>query len=89
MDTLLFLAQNADPGATGAGIGLGMFLLFAVISLIGLVLWIWALIDALRNPALSDTQRVVWVLVIFFTQILGAIVYFAVGRKSSRSTLPG
>ncbi len=64
-----------------------MFLLFALLSIIGLVIWIWALIDALRNPALSDTQRVVWVLVIFFTQILGAIVYFAVGRKSSSSHL--
>ncbi len=33
--------------------------------------------DAIQNPAVNSTMRIVWVLVIVFTQIIGAIIYLA------------
>jgi len=40
---------------------------------------IWMLIDAIQNPRLSGSQRIVWVLVIILMPCLGPVLYFAVG----------
>ncbi len=61
-------------------------LIVAPFLLIGLALfgvWLWTLIDVLRVP--SDDRfrtgtRLVWVLVIVFTQIIGSVIYLAIGR---------
>ena len=42
--------------------------------------WIWMLVDCLLNKSLRDTQQVLWFLLILFTHIPGAIVYFFIGR---------
>jgi len=47
--------------------------------------WIWMLIDCLLNKTLTGSQKILWLLLIFFTHILGAILYFAIGRTAKRS----
>jgi hypothetical protein len=61
-------------------------LIAVVFGLIGLglfVVWVWTLVDVLKVPSddrfRSGTQ-LIWVLVIVFTQIIGSIIYLAVGR---------
>jgi cytochrome c-type biogenesis protein CcmH/NrfF len=39
------------------------------------------LIDALMNPRLQGTEKLVWVLVVLFLHLLGAVLYFAIGRE--------
>jgi hypothetical protein len=56
-------------------------LIWIVIAIACLAIWIWALVDALRNPALDGTMKLVWVLVIIFTQVIGAIIYLVVARS--------
>lgn len=56
-------------------------MIHALVGLITLVFWIWMLIDAIQNPRLVGSQRVVWVLVIIFLPCLGALIYFFVGRS--------
>lgn len=58
---------------------LGIFLL--LLGLLAFVFWIWMLIDAIKNPALSSVQKIIWVLVIIFLHALGALIYFLVGRS--------
>jgi uncharacterized RDD family membrane protein YckC len=66
----------------GSGfLGIAMVLLAAAIALSLLVFWIWMLIDAIKNPGLSGTEKIVWVLVILFLHLLGAIIYFFAGRR--------
>lgn len=66
----------------GSGIvGLALILFLACVALFLFVFWIWMLIDAIKNPGLSGTERVVWVLVIVFLHLLGAIIYFFAGRR--------
>jgi len=62
---------------------LGLFVgLFAVaLSIAVFIFWILMLIDAIKNPALDGTQRVIWVLVIFFLHALGALIYYLVARS--------
>ncbi len=60
-------------------------LFFAVIGLLAFVFWIWMLVDAIKNPKLDGTQRVVWVLVVLFLHVLGAAIYYFAGREQSRT----
>ncbi len=52
-----------------------------VFGLITFVIWLWALIDAIQNPRLVGTEKIVWVLVIIFIPCIGALLYFLLGRK--------
>ncbi len=58
---------------------LGIFILLFAIA--AFVFWIWALIDCIKNTRLSDTEKVVWVLVILFLHFLGALIYLLAGRN--------
>ncbi|MCX6708688.1 MAG: PLDc N-terminal domain-containing protein [Candidatus Woesearchaeota archaeon] len=58
-----------------------MFVFFAVI-IWTFVFWIWMIIDCAKRKGLSDSERIAWILVLVFLQVLGAaIYYFAVKRK--------
>ena len=83
---LLLLAQNdvnVDPGAGAAGlVGGGIcVILWLILVVAALALWIYALVDAIKNPALSSNERLIWILVIVFTSWIGALVYLIIGRK--------
>ncbi len=65
------------------------FLLFGLIWLAGLAFWIWALIDCIQVPddaMYQSGSKLVWVLVIVFLTLVGAILYVVIGRP--RSTAP-
>ncbi len=50
------------------------------LGILGTVFWIWMVIDCATNKRLRDDQRVVWLLVIIFTHLIGAIIYYFAGR---------
>jgi len=67
------------------------FAFFAVLAIASLVVWIWALIDAIQVPDDSmyrSGTKLVWVLVIVFLQVIGAIVYLAIGRPAKGTAAP-
>ena len=79
---LWLLAQAAPDNVTGPLVfGGGMMLVAIILSVLSLILWIWALIDAIGNPSLNPTERLIWVLVILLTNMLGAILYLLIGRN--------
>jgi hypothetical protein len=55
-------------------------LFFILLFLATCVFWIWMLISAIQNQGLTGTERVIWVLVIFFLHFLGAFLYLLLGR---------
>lgn len=71
-----------------AVIGLGAPELLIVLLMLSVVpaimgFWIWMLVDCITQEKESD-QKIPWVLVIIFTHILGALIYFFV-RKLNRN----
>jgi hypothetical protein len=42
------------------------------------------LVHAITNNGLTDIQKLIWVIVIFFTHFIGAVIYFFVGRPKRR-----
>ncbi len=76
--------QDNGGAELAGGLAAGGVMLFAVlIGLISLALFIWALIDAIKNRNLTDTERLVWILVIVFVGCIGPILYLVIGRKST------
>jgi Phospholipase_D-nuclease N-terminal len=56
---------------------------FIPLILAFLAFWIWMLVDCVRNRALSDNERIIWVIVICLTHWLGALIYLFAGRRRS------
>ena len=50
-----------------------------VLSIPIFLLWIFALISVLRND-FENNDKLVWTVVIIFLPMIGAILYFAIGR---------
>jgi len=59
----------------------GLGFIWILLVVLASIFWIWMLIDCLQNPRLAGVEKLVWVLVIFFLHLLGAIIYFAIGRQ--------
>jgi hypothetical protein len=57
--------------------------LLGPLALLSLVFWIWMLVHAIQNRGLTDTEKIVWVLVIALLHFLGALIYFFVGRPKA------
>ena len=58
-------------------------LFWAIISLILAVLPI-ALINLLRNNAIENIAKLIWVIVIIFVPVIGALLYFLTGPVKKR-----
>jgi hypothetical protein len=59
--------------------GCGIFGL--IFGLISTIFWIWMIVDCALNPALTGTDKIVWILVIIFLHFVGALIYYLVGRR--------
>jgi hypothetical protein len=70
----------------------GLEILFALfflpLGLLTLAFWIWMLVDAAQNRGLDQNERVVWILVVALLHLLGALIYFFVGRPKRRLAAP-
>jgi hypothetical protein len=63
--------------------------LFIVMGLLGLlmqVFWFWMLIDCIKNEINKNNERVIWVLIMLFFNVLGAVAYF-IFRYSKRKMM--
>lgn len=59
-----------------------LMLLLFVAAIALFVFWVLMIIDCAKRKNLSDSERVVWILVLVFLQALGALIYYlAVKRK--------
>lgn len=52
-----------------------------LILLVGLLLPIIALVDVIRSNFKGSNDKLIWVLVILFLNIFGALLYFLIGTR--------
>jgi len=55
-----------------------------LLSFSGIILTIMALIDILKSK-FNGNDKIVWILVVLFFNLLGAILYFIIGRKQKQT----
>ena len=71
----------------GSLVGL-MFIVFLWgLGALAFVFWIMMLIHAITNKGLSDTERIIWVLVVIFLHFIGALIYFFVARPRASAAV--
>ena len=66
------LSALAGLGGVGLLFVLGMFLVAGAF-------WLWMLIDVLTK---QNEDKAVWVLVVFFLNLVGAMIYYLIPRKT-------
>lgn len=70
LNTLLFIG----------GLGGAELLLILLFLGIPAALWLWALIDLLSSDFRDSTTKLIWVVIIIFLPVLGALLYLLIGR---------
>ena len=58
-----------------------LFLLFAGIAIGSTIFWIWMLIDCAMNEPSHGNDKLIWVIIIVFAQLLSALTYFIFRRQ--------
>lgn len=77
---------NDFNGVFQFGIVLGIILVFIIVALsvFVFVFWILMLIDCLKRKYKENLDKIVWVIVIVFTQIIGALIYYFVVKVKDK-----
>jgi LPXTG-motif cell wall-anchored protein len=68
-------------------IGMGELLVMLVIMAVIFPVWIFALVDAVRFEPETGNERLMWILLIALTGMVGSIVYLVVRRPQRRRQL--
>ena len=71
------------------GIGVVIFLAFliilaVIIGILAFVFWILMLIDSAQRNFKNENDRIVWVLIIIFVGIIGALIYYFVVKNKDK-----
>ncbi|WP_442941810.1 PLDc N-terminal domain-containing protein [Nostoc sp.] len=56
------------------------YIILFTFLIVGLLFWLWVLIDCITKEPKDGNNRLVWILVILLTNSIGAIIYFFVRR---------
>jgi hypothetical protein len=64
-----------------------LFLLFGLITLFGFIFWLWMLIDCATKESDQGNTKVVWIIIIVFTNVIGSVVYWLVRRPQRYAEL--
>ena len=73
------------PPEAGAAVGAGILILIFIgfgLALFGL--WLWSLIHCCVNKQLSDTNRIIGIVLIVVLGIIGSLVYLFLPREPYR-----
>jgi hypothetical protein len=64
-----------------------MALLVLLLGLLGAIFWLWMLMDCVTKESNQGNDRVVWVLIILLTNIIGALMYWFFRRPQRYAEL--
>jgi hypothetical protein len=63
------------------------FLLLAAFGLGGFLFWLWMLIDCATKESSEGNTKIVWIIIIIFANLVGAVVYWFVRRPQRYAEL--
>ena len=74
-------AAAAATTAVAGGLIIGWIIFWIVFAGLGLVLFLWALIDCIRREFANPNDKILWLVLIILIGWLGPILYLIIGRK--------
>jgi len=81
------MESQAGEAAGGAFVCIiSLFVGLVVLAMIAF--WLWMLIDVITKCPSEENKKLIWILVVIFASILGAIIYYFVQRPKNPPTGP-
>jgi uncharacterized membrane protein len=56
--------------------------LIVLLILVGVVFWIYTIVDIVRSKFKDETTKIAWLLITIFLGFIGAIIYSFLGKPS-------
>ena len=72
----------------GNFIGVFFFLLAIAGMIAGTIFWIFMIVECATKEADTGNTKIVWIIIVVFTHIIGALLYYFVRRPERRRELP-
>ena len=66
---------------------LGLACVLTLVGILGTIFWIWMIIDCATHEPSEGNDKVLWLLIIVLTHLVGALIYYFVRRPQRRSTV--
>lgn len=60
-------------------------ILILLLMILAPIFWVWMLVDCATNESFEGNDKVVWVIIIAMTSVVGATLYFFVIRLPRRN----
>ena len=73
-------ALSSEP--SGGGLFGGLFLIFILFGVALFAVWLWVLIHCITNRRLTDTNRLIGILLIILLGHLGCLIYLFLPREN-------
>lgn len=74
-----------------ANIGMGIIIVFLIlwlvlilVSILAMIFWIFMIVDAAKRTFKNENDKIVWILVIVLTGIVGALIYYFVVKRADK-----
>ncbi|MCX7046861.1 MAG: PLDc N-terminal domain-containing protein [Candidatus Sumerlaeota bacterium] len=67
-------------GVGAAIIPILIFGMFFIIGILGTIFWVWMLVDCATKEPSEGNDKIIWILIIVFTHLIGAAIYYFVRR---------
>lgn len=65
-------------------LGIGLLMGF---GLLAIGFWIWMLVECVSKESSTGNDKLVWALIIVFTHLLGAVLYFLIRRPRRKAEM--
>jgi glucan phosphoethanolaminetransferase (alkaline phosphatase superfamily) len=65
-------------------LGISFLLIIIALGIFVFIFWILMLIDCLKRRFKESSEKIVWILVIIFTQIIGAMIYYFIVKVNDK-----
>jgi hypothetical protein len=74
---MAFMDMMLGFGILGLFFGLAVF----AVSIFALVFWILMLVDCVKRKFKEESEKIIWILVLVFTGIIGALIYYFIVKN--------
>ena len=58
----------------------GLYGTIFLVGILGTIFWIWMLVDAVTNEPSEGNDKIIWILIILFAHLVGALIYYFMRR---------
>lgn len=60
---------------------MGIYELIIILGFFSIILFVVAIINILKSTFVTTKDKVIWLMIVFFVPLAGAIIYFVIGKK--------